>query len=688
MRVIGDHISGMSLLLKKTALMVIADLLLAVIPIMLFFTGRIATDVLFIALVTIGAVALIRIGVMMIGDLFFYKKKIDIIRDLISQYKKGSFLPPKREQLRDRSELSDIYRELLIVGRHLKDIVFTQKEEIDNFHDFYNSIMSSISPYFLILDENEHIAFVNDRFSEKFNYPKDEIIGKRLDEIFYFINARIRGGVGQVIRTGRSIVLNKTHLMTLNKVSIIADIKISSIAARGIHQIIIIIDDVTDKLRGDSGISIISQISQSVQKEDTLDSIFYTVLTGVTAGSGLGFNRAMLFILEGDTLNGKMAVGPDSFEEAIDIWSSISAAGSPLPTEQRSEIRTGKALLKNVLMSRFSMKNKGIFARSCLEKKTFHVFDSWNDPEVGQTERELLDVKEFVLVPLVVTNKSVGVIIADNKFNQAPIGKDAVELLQIFASQAAMLINSRMKLDVVANEKRKIEAQKDGLIESEKLAAVGRIASNIAHEIRNPLVTMGGYARRIAQLARDGKKVESIIDAAHIILKESERLEKTLSNVMDFTRPAKYIKEFNSINMVIKDTVDLLKNIFFEKRIEIELDLFEDIPLVKSDVNQMKQVMLNLIQNALDATPQGGLIGVKSRFESNSIIITVFDTGSGIEGDSPEVVFEPFYTTKMTGVGLGLPIVKKIIKDHGGEIRVANRPEGGTDFTIRLPVPL
>ena len=176
------------------------------------------------------------------------------------------------------------------------------------------------------------------------------------------------------------------------------------------------------------------------------------------------------------------------------------------------------------------------------------------------------------------------------------------------------------------------------------------------------------------------------MNAAEIILKESERLEGTLSNVMDFTKPAKYIREFNNINDVINDTIRLLKNLFLERKITVDLDLKDDIPLVKSDFNQMKQVVLNLIQNCIDATPPGGHIGIFTDNDDEKIIIRINDTGSGIDEPDPNIIFEPFFTTKITGVGLGLAIVKRIIKDHNGEISVMNR-ETGVEFTITLPLP-
>lgn len=619
---------------------------------------------------------------------YFNKNRMSVIKDILTDFKKGRF-SQRKEHPGGSDELNEIFDDLMIVGKHLDSIVSSQKNEIEKFNELYNNIIFSISSYFLILDENEIIVFANEGFCRKFQYSQLEIIGKKIDELFYFVNARLKGGISQARKLATTVILEKTHLLSLNKISIIADIKISYMSVKGRKQIIIIIDDVTTKLRKDYQLSLMSQISESIQQDAQIDRILYTILTGVTSGSGLGFNRAVLFLEREGYLAGSMAVGPDSFEEAIEIWSSVSSTGNLLEEMENIENRSGKQFLENVLRTKYSLQENNLFVRAYKEKLSVHVPDSWNDPAVEEEIKRFLEVKEFVIVPLVVGNRSIGIIVADNKFNQAPIGNDSIELLSIFSFQAAFSIESYNSLESIKTEMLKIKNRQDAIVESEKMAAVGRIAAHIAHEIRNPLVTMGGYARRILQLAADPvKNPEGVKSASKIILKESERLEKLLSNVMDFTRPSKYILEFNNINEIIKDTFELLRNIFLEKKIEVSLDLYNDLPLVKSDFNQVKQVMLNLLQNAVDATPYEGRIEVSTFPEGNEIVIRVSDTGTGITEDDPAVVFEPFFTTKVTGVGLGLSNVKKIISDHNGAISVENREEGGAEFEVRLPVPV
>jgi hypothetical protein len=606
----------------------------------------------------------------------------------VSEYKKGRFVLA-RKKIDGNDELSGLYREIVVMGRHFENILSSQKEEIDKFHDLYDNIVFSISSYFLVLDEEEKILFANEGFCRKFQFQQNELSRKKINEIFYFINDMIKSGMTTNIYEGKPVILEKIHLLSLTRVSIIADIKISNVIIQGKRQIIINFDDVTNKLREDYRISLMSQISESIQSDVKIEKLLHTVLTGVTSGSGLGFNRAMLLLLDrsGEFLEGRMAVGPDSFEEAIQIWSSITASGLVDEELDLLHKERGRKFMKLVIDARFPLSADNVFSQAMKTKKSIHIYDAWNKELISEDIKKFIDAREFIVVPLVAANRAVGIIIADNKFNQIPIGNDSKELLSIFASQAALSIESYNNLEGVKIEMQKLGERQEAIVESEKMAAVGRIAAHIAHEIRNPLVTMGGYARRISMLSKDPKNSTKISNAAEIILKESERLEKTLSNVMDFTKPTKHIMEFNNINDVIKDTLALLKNVLLEKQIEIRLNLNPEIPLVKSDFNQMKQVFLNLIQNSDDASLSGGYIEISTSISSNFLIIIIKDNGSGISESDPEIIFEPFFTTKVTGVGLGLANVKKIIKDHGGDITARNRKTGGAEFKIKLPVP-
>jgi signal transduction histidine kinase/PAS domain-containing protein len=630
-----------------------------------------------------------------------FNARIQHIINTIHEFKKGRFSPPTSESSvplyipQIGSEyFTYISDELSILGKHFETLLSSQKNEIENLRELYNNIVLSISSYFLALNGRGEVIFANESFLRKFQMAPDDVIGQKVENVFIFLTSTIRDSIKTVLETQEPVILEKTHLVSANRISIIADIKISQMRLRGETQINFVIDDVTNVCKKDFQINLISQVSESIQGEGEIDNVINALLTGVTSGSGLGFNRAMLFLLDvpRQMLAGRMAVGPDTIDEAIEIWSSVSSCDVNIFSQLKSSnggVKKGRTFLEKVRAKSFSTGDDNIITRSLKNRENIHVYDAWNDPRVGEDIREFLDVREFVITPLMSINNPIGVIIADNKFNQAPISNDNLELLSIFAFQATLLIESYNNLHLIKKEMQKVRDRQEAMLESEKLAAVGRIASHIAHEIRNPLVTMGGYARRILQLSQNAgwKNADRISTAAAVVLKESERLEKTLSNVMDFSRTTNFILEFNNINDIIHDTHDLLKNLLQERRIRFSMYLDPDLPLVKSDFNQMKQVMLNLLQNAIDATPPGGDIDVVTETIDNHLMIRVIDTGTGIQSEDIMHVFEPFFTTKVTGVGLGLSITKKIINDHDGEITALKREGGGTEFRISLKIP-
>ncbi len=618
-----------------------------------------------------------------------FTKKIKNLYTIADNFKKGVFHHAV-EKITGDDPFTTIYTELLTASRNIENIIKSQKSEIEKLRELHTNMMFSMNAYIVVIDLNNNIIFTNDLFLKKFQYTPQEVTGKNISELFYFLTGTVLQAIEEIKKNHESIVLEKTHLISNNRITVIADIKLSYMISNNEPQIILVMDDVTSKTKRDYQISLITRLSEKIQKDDVLDHVLRTILTAVTSGIGLGFNRAMLFLKDdkNNVLYGRMAVGPDTLEEAFAIWSSLSPQKDKeiLSRGVNSDDAHGKLLKEKVATTTFDLNEDTIFTEAFRNGETIHVYDAYRDPRVNDEIRSFIDVNEFVVVPLVALNKTIGIVIADNKFNQMPITQDSVDLLTVFAYQAALSIESYNSLELLKKEMEKIKQRQEAIVESEKLAAIGRIASHIAHEIRNPLVTVGGYSRRILQdVSVSQPDVQKIKKAAQIIMTETERLEKILANVMDFTRPSPFLLRFNNINDIIKDTASLLSNLFQERRVELSLQL-QEVPLIKSDFNQMKQVMLNLLQNALDATPPYGVVEVKTYADEKYVYIEISDTGTGINEENINIIFEPFFTTKTTGVGLGLAIVKKIVADHNGEIKVASK-ERGAVFTISIPLP-
>ncbi|MBF0539340.1 MAG: sensor histidine kinase, partial [Nitrospirae bacterium] len=241
-------------------------------------------------------------------------------------------------------------------------------------------------------------------------------------------------------------------------------------------------------------------------------------------------------------------------------------------------------------------------------------------------------------------------------------------------------------------EKHKNEQEKqrlnDRLIQSEKLSALGRLSANVAHEIRNPLMIIGGYARRLNKLMPQGSWEKQCVE---VIYSEVTRLEMILKNALSYAKNTQLNLIYYNVNHIVDQSLTNYMDIFAEKNIRVK-KITNVVPDVPIDNNQIRQVLDNLISNAIDAMTGGGDLGVCTETVSieqrQYVVIKVTDTGAGIDPDKIDHIFEPFYSTKEigTGTGLGLPLSRKIVQDHGGYITVhSNDKQQGSMFCVYLP---
>jgi len=234
-------------------------------------------------------------------------------------------------------------------------------------------------------------------------------------------------------------------------------------------------------------------------------------------------------------------------------------------------------------------------------------------------------------------------------------------------------------------EMKRLQAE---LIQSEKLALVGKMSSSIAHELRNPLVPIGGFARIIHKKLEEGSPIKKY---AEIIIKEIDRLERLLHDLLYYTKEVKPVMQPSNLNEIINELIILYEDTFNERKIKVDARISPEIPLITLDPTQIKQSLMNLLYNAIQAMPDGGILTIESRMEEREGIhyasVYIHDTGCGIPDEVMKRIFDPFYTTKIHGLGLGLTLTKNIIELHGGEIEVKSEGGKGTTFKISLPIP-
>ncbi|MDR0573382.1 MAG: histidine kinase [Tannerella sp.] len=300
------------------------------------------------------------------------------------------------------------------------------------------------------------------------------------------------------------------------------------------------------------------------------------------------------------------------------------------------------------------------------------------------SENDLKIVKQLnckLICPLKANNQFRGVIFMGEKENKKAYNAKDVETLSVLLDNTALAIEN-----VSYNEERGAHLKR--MMQTDRLSVIGQLAAGAVHEIRNPLTSIKSAIQYIQGDINDPKKQKII----RLTLSEVNRINEILTGLLSFSRQNNPVKrEFNLISM-IEQTLQLVRNTHIKKQIRFIAD-FETSPLpVVADQDQLKQVIMNILLNAIDAIREEGFIRIAiypslmDRATYYHIVIT--DSGTGVNEDQLEKIFDPFYTTKEEGTGLGLSISYGIIHRHGGNIEIRNHPDGGARVEIQLPAGL
>lgn len=305
-------------------------------------------------------------------------------------------------------------------------------------------------------------------------------------------------------------------------------------------------------------------------------------------------------------------------------------------------------------------------------------FSSEVDEESGVTAHAIL------CVPLRVRDRVLGAIEVINKLDGVFTEQD-LELLQAMAASVAVAVDNASLYSELADFALELERSQAQLVQAEKMAAIGRLAASVAHEINNPLQAIHNSLHlSLHQRLEEGRRLEYVGMAQA----EVQRLIEIVQRMLDFYRPSRGGVVPTDVNDIVENVLALSHKRLQHGGIRVHTNLSPDLPLVPMVSDQITQVGLNIVINAVDAMPSGGDLRLETTLSEDKewVLITFRDTGPGMSPEQIANLFEPFYTTKSDGTGLGLAISYGIVERHGGEIEVLSQPGDGATFVVKLPV--
>jgi len=564
------------------------------------------------------------------------------------------------------------------------------EEQIQEEREIFDNVIEVMGAGLCLIDKNTKIIWANDTLKEWLNLNESPV-GGHCSDIYHCdvvgtdkcpAELVLKGKKGHIVQSWVRTKAKKR--MCIQHIAIPITNKNSNT-----DNILLLTVDVTENEKMVHRLLLLQQFGEITQGTLHLDKLLHLILTCITADYSFGFNRATLFLInkELNVLNGKLAIGPASSEEATRILKEMSDSHNSLTDivdklDYSHNIDTPLNTMTKLLV--YSLADaKEVVTLCTKEMKPIIVKDAVKDPRVSNEFRKALGVNEFVCVPLIAKNEPIGVIVADNVYTAEPISDERVNTLTMFVNQASLAIENAETYKSLEDKIDQLTETQQRLIRSEKLAAIGSMSSYVAHEIRNPLVTIGGFAKTLSRFTFTDAKIKVNID---IIIEEVKHLEKILNNITDFAKPSKPEKIDVQICEIMENTCLLMENYFQEKHITLQKKYETGVPEAPVDPTQIKQVFLNILMNAVESMPDGGKLDVKIKYIDGSVKIYIVDAGKGMKQDVLQNIYDPFFTTKPSGTGVGLSVSLKIIEDHGGTIDAISEQGKGTTMLLTLPI--
>jgi signal transduction histidine kinase len=444
-------------------------------------------------------------------------------------------------------------------------------------------------------------------------------------------------------------------------------------------------------------IRFLHELNVVLQSSLDLDEVLSVAMTAITAGKGFGLNRAFLLMAdkERQSLKGYLGVGPRDYEEAWQIWGEIGQNDLNLKEMARNFQET-KLLSEKVkfhdLLEKLTVSLSDynhIFNRALREKKPVLVTKAFDSAEVDPHLAMILGVDSFLIMPLISRSRRIGVILADNCITQKPITPQDMQLLETFAfpvafalERASLYERLQEEVDKLTEANAKLKEQQDLILKMEKMALVGRITSSIAHSIRNPLMIIGGFARSLLKTVSATDQNREYLES---IVHEAKQLEDVLEEVLSYADSLHPARDTWDVNQLVANVFGKFKEKLENRGITCSLALAELLPVVFIDYKQIVFCIRTILNTVMESDAVDRM-SLTTRLHGDAIDIEIQDNGTPPATEACEGNSCPAAALHELGSNLGLQLCTSILEKQGNPFFIENPPEGGSRYTIRLPI--
>jgi len=570
--------------------------------------------------------------------------------------------------------------------------------------EFIKALFDASSLGFMIVNNNGVLEYINGEAARIVGMEQEnEITGRTLADIDNIMGCGIGDAFNSLLN---GVPFRKSDHRCTNLKGDIVVINIFCSPYRrddtDVAGFLAIIQDVTESYKQKSDLeqannelNIMWQLSEALSAITDLDKALKTILTSVTANQGLAFNRAFLFLIDrdGNTLEGKLAVGPTSPEEAGQIWSQLSQKPRTLIELLNDfsipEQNTSFGLTSMIQGWQINLSEPSIFADVVSSSRGTNVNGSSELTRLSRAILDRLNTSRLALAPITSKGHCFGLIAADNKITGKPISDADVRLLQTFANHTAVAIERSQLYDRLVEHAADLEEKNRQLAESqeqivriEKMSVIGELTSSIAHELRNPLTVIGGFAG----LLLNAEKSDTNREYLNIISSEAKRAESVLHQVLDFKRSSYTEHSQIEFNQLVKKTYDLFISRARKRNKSPKLMMSDNDIFIHGNSDQIRHALYQFLMMTVEEMTDECQVDIAVNSDERSARMEIIFTGDNNARQKVIKTLKQIFGTATGTQKLSIIVAGETIKYHGGTYGVEGTADSIPKIYIELPL--